>query len=34
MDFAEQNKLKSIENMSIHENPGFNLTHNQLTIYK
>lgn len=43
MDFAEQNKLKSIEvttnkkrieNINIYENLGFNLTHNKFTIYK
>lgn len=43
MDFAEQNKLKSIEvttnkkrieNIGIYENLGFNLTHNKFTIYK
>lgn len=43
MEFADQNKLKSIEvttnkkrieNIAIYENLGFNLSHNKFTIYK
>jgi PhnO protein len=43
MDFADQNRLKSIEvttnrkrieNVAIYENLGFNLSHNKFTIYK
>lgn len=43
LDYADQNKLKSIEvttnkrrveNVMIYENLGFSLTHNKFTIYK
>jgi len=43
MNFADQNNLKSIEvttnkkrveNITVYENLGFNLTHNKFTIYK
>ena len=43
LEFADQNKLKSIEvttnkkrieNIAIYENLGFGLTHNKFTIYK
>jgi PhnO protein len=43
MNFADQNKLKSIEvttnrkrveNITIYENLGFGLTHNKFTIYR